>query len=133
MLTYPCEFEHRLTLELQTESNLKHSRVVLLFGNDAEVWSVQAVARVLEAHIIENIKCIGPELKTLMFRPRQNEILESVTAEVAWARASSPRRDNKIATTNMQARIPLDISWIYSDICSYHFLGVGKMIGPREW
>jgi hypothetical protein len=60
--SYPSNFEHKLTLELQAESNLEHSWIVLLLGNDAKVWRIQAVAGVLEAHIIEDIKCVGAEL-----------------------------------------------------------------------
>ena len=69
-------------LELETERNLKHSRIILLLGNDAKVGSVQAVARVLKAHVVEDIKCVGPELETLVFRPRQQEILEKTHVHV---------------------------------------------------
>ena len=69
-------------LELEPESHLQHPGIVLLLGKDAEVGRVQAVARALavagafKADIIEHVKCVGPELEMLMFRPRQDEILE---------------------------------------------------------
>lgn len=74
--------ECSVTLELEPESHLQYPGIVLLLGKDAEVGRVQAVARALavagafKADIIEHVKCVGPELEMLMFRPRQDEILE---------------------------------------------------------